>query len=129
MRSMHRRLSWLIACWLIACTVAATAASIEACAAPDDSSASAACTCAHAAGADCPMHHGTKAPKPRCSCRTADEDGVGAMLALLGPVAVLPAAAATSPLATITFRRRTALSAVSVRPSVPDPPPPRCPHL
>jgi hypothetical protein len=126
MHAMRRRLSWIAAAWLVCQVATAVSLSAAVCADSATQAATVGCTCTHADGGECPMHHTRQASRsPRCSCRSTDDDSVGAILSLLGSTAVPTIPQTFSPVA-----RTARLAAPSPidRPdpsSVPDSPPPR----
>ena len=126
MRVMRHRLSWMAAVWLFCQASMAAAVSGVICLDGASTAAPASCTCTHAAGGECPMHHTRQAsPSSRCSCRGTDADSVGAILSLLGSNAVPSIPQTLSPV--VRTARLVAPSPID-RPdpsSVPDSPPPR----
>lgn len=86
------------------------------------------CSCPHAAGTICPMHHPKatlKSSPDQCACKSAADPVAAMTTALLGPSAVL--SPATSPIAPPDATAwRAAFAPVLLDPaSVPDSPPPR----
>ena len=128
MRWLRRRGPWIVAFWLVGQTASAAALSSAVCGAAS-ADAPTVCTCSHADGGECPMHHTRPAPASRCSCRSSGSDAVGAMLALFGPSAIMPPASGAAPLVPEATVAPAAPAARCHRPSVPDPPPPRRPLL
>jgi hypothetical protein len=126
MRRLRRGLSWIVSAWLLC--QASTVAVLSASACIDEPAAETAivCSCAHAPGADCPMHHSSNSSTPRCSCRSAD-DGASGVLALLGAPAVVPPQRAGSRLASISTVSEAPDAGRADYSFVPDPPPPRRP--
>jgi len=125
MPTLRRRLSWIVAAWLVCQASTAVVLSSATCAGDRDEASAVVCTCPHADGVECPMHHTRTAPASRCSCQGSDESAASAVLALIGPAAVLPESRGTAKsvrLSSVSIAPRTARRD---RPSVPDPPPPR----
>jgi len=87
--------------------------------------ATTACTCSHADGASCPMHHPPSKSTDPCSCRSASETGVAAMMALLGPQAVLADLLGAAVPVALAESARPRGSFPSDWIAVPDGPPPR----
>jgi hypothetical protein len=83
-----------------------------------------ACTCVHGDDQACPMHHPLSTPKP-CSCRGNSDAGSAAVAALVGSPAVLPHAADSVPLLSVSEVSPRFMSRRADRPRVPDAPPPR----
>jgi hypothetical protein len=59
------------------------------------------CTCPHTGAAECPMHHSTP-KKHGCECRSTTDPDAGAVLSMLGPIAVLADALPRAPEPAIT---------------------------
>ncbi len=84
------------------------------------------CTCTHGDHAVCPMHHRPAPGSRLCLMGTADQDGAGVLVSVLGGLGLRPApapAAAPPPYELVVASADTA--AHSLRPAPPDPPPPR----
>jgi hypothetical protein len=83
------------------------------------------CTCDHGDHSLCPMHHKRTSRPGVCVMQGAGGDGTAVLTSLLGQLGLIPSA---SPLAAPDGGTPYAASAVttsSLRPSPPDPPPPR----
>jgi len=89
MRPLRRHLAALAGVWLLCQTSILGATSWSVCASTALMAAET-CTCGHAEGAQCPMHH-PSASKSNCSCRSTTDPGSLAMASLLGPIAIVPA--------------------------------------
>ena len=83
------------------------------------------CTCAHGDHTICPMHHAPPRDSKRCRLVPSHDTDTGLLTPLLSGIALIPhvqpllASGVKSPLLAITR------DVVLVRPSSPDPPPPR----
>jgi hypothetical protein len=82
------------------------------------------CTCAHAGATECPMHH-SKPKKDGCECRSTTDPDAGAVLSLLGPIAVLTDSPARVPTPPITQLPDYPITQFRSIPVPPDGPPPR----
>jgi hypothetical protein len=82
------------------------------------------CTCAHAGATECPMHH-SKPKKDGCECRSTTDPDAGAVLSLLGPIAVLADSPACAPASSITQLPNYPITQFASVPAPPDGPPPR----
>src|SRR5262245_53515386 len=93
MYSLRRHLGRVACAWLVAqVCVLATSSAVMALTAP--SVAALECTCAHGESHSCPMHHPVEKSKSDCSCRSTSDGPSAVIAALLGPIAVVPAALA-----------------------------------
>ena len=126
MRIVRRRLSWMVGAWLLCHVCALAAAPISICLSSSASAPSLECTCDHGDATECPMHHkSSAAPKPTCTCRSTSDSGLATLASMLGPFAVVDAAARiVSPDAMAAMPALRPASFFNV-PAIPDPPPPR----
>jgi len=98
---VRRGLSWVICGWLCCQLSILTAAPLSLLSGMPHAADSVTCTCAHAGATECPMHH-SKPKKNGCECRSTTDPDAGAVLSLLGPIAVLADAPANVPAPSIT---------------------------
>lgn len=124
MGTVRRRLSWIVAFWLVAYASTTILSAMGACVAAA-ALESVTCTCGHAAGAECPMHHAPKSPRPGCSCRSTGDTAATALPGVLLVAAVVPVATALHYLDMPRSLVRFESSARDDRPRVPEPPPPK----
>lgn len=117
---LRRALGPLAACWLLlqAATliVGSTAIAIHA--------AELECTCEGDHGL-CPMHHRSRAGVTRCLLQDAGDNDAGVLTPLLGHTGLVPTPA--RPLALVSSRTSSRVDRTDpiLRPTSPDPPPPR----
>jgi len=116
MSRLRRVLGPLVAVWLLCQAGGAASAWI---AAADD------CGCPHDAGGMCPMHSASAKRAKGCAMRTADASAALTVASLFGPVAPIPAPAASVPVFVSVRAVVVDSTADSLRPVPPDPPPPR----
>jgi hypothetical protein len=129
MYGLRRRASSLIVqSWVLVQLVSMTASPLAVCAHVTSEAVSIACSCAHSAAHECPMHHQAPAKSTStsdCSCSGATHPDSAVLNALLGPVAVIseslshPAAVSSSPLSLAALLQPRSWLIV------PDSPPPR----
>lgn len=121
---MRRRLPWIIGTWLCCQLSLLTAAPMSLLSGALHASDSVTCTCAHAGATECPMHHSTP-KKSGCECRNTTDPDAGAVLSMLGPIAVLADARPTVPSAHVTQSPDSQVAPVVSVVVAPDGPPPR----
>jgi hypothetical protein len=133
MRGVRRRFSWIIGAWLLCQLSTMVLVPVSLCA--SGTAIEESCTCAHADGTECPMHHTKKPARPAlsrstgapasCSCRSTTDGPTATLASLFSPAAVLTPATATAATA-IAARSGTIADAVLLNASIhPDPHPPR----
>jgi len=93
--TLRRRLTWIACGWLCCQLSILTAAPLTLLSDMPHAADAVACTCAHAGAAECPMHH-SKPKKQGCECRSTTDPDAGAVLSMLGPIAVLAVAPSAS---------------------------------
>jgi hypothetical protein len=122
--ALRRRLAWIVCGWLCCQLSILTAAPLSLLSGMPHAADSVTCTCAHAGATECPMHH-SKPKKDGCECRSTTDPDAGAVLSLLGPIAVLASApSADAPLA-ITKSPAHQITTFTSRIAPPTSPPPR----
>jgi hypothetical protein len=115
MSRLRRFLGPLVAVWLLCQAGSAASAWI---AAVDD------CGCPHTNGI-CPMHSASAKRAKGCAMRTVDTSAALTLASMFGPVAPIPADVPSAPIAIARTGLVVDLTADSLRPVPPDPPPPR----
>ena len=124
MRGIRRHLAAVFGAWLLCHTCALAAAPISICLALNASQLE--CTCDHGAATECPMHHqSSAAPKTSCTCRSTSDSGLATLASMLGPFAVIDAAARLASPDGIAPAPARLPATVFHAPTIPDPPPPR----
>lgn len=83
------------------------------------------CTCVHGEHATCPMHHRAALGSTICLMRSADNGGAAVLGSIVHFIGVLPELAQTLDQGSRRTIDRMATTPTSLRPSPPDPPPPR----
>jgi hypothetical protein len=125
MYRLRQHFAWIVGAWLLCQTPAVILVPVSLCGGAPGAAVEQACTCAHAAGAECPMHHAPLKSKPSCSCRSTEGGPSATLVSLIGPVAVLTprtVVAASGTAAIVRTNPDTVLFDASINP---DPPPPR----
>ena len=124
MRPFRQHIAWIVCGWLCCQLSVLTAAPLSLFAGLPQAADSIACTCAHGASGQCPMHHQT-APKPDCRCSNATDPGSAAIVSLLGPIAILAEARTFATRLPITLSPAHQVSRFNSFTNAPDGPPPR----
>ena len=125
MTRLRRALPHFAAGWLV-CQVAALTLAPMLAGAPTARVIALECTCAHGDHATCPMHHKPAAGTSRCAMRSTDDGArIGVLGSLLGPIGLIAARTAPITPAALLKRRLGPSTAGTLRPTPPDPPPPR----
>jgi hypothetical protein len=123
MSARPRRLSWFVSAWLVCQLAGLSLGPLALCASAVAEAPAVACTCTHADGQACPMHH----PPPRsagdCACRSAE--GTLAPAFVFAAVAVMPPPTSAAPLLTVSGDVQRPVAHAVGRARVPDSPPPR----
>jgi hypothetical protein len=122
--SVRRALPRFAAGWLI-CQVATLTLAPMLAGAPSARVILLECTCSHGDHATCPMHHKPAAGTNRCAMRSTGDGGSGVLGSLLGPMGLITVRAATITPPPILKLRLDRSTATTLRPTPPDPPPPR----
>ena len=97
MQGLRRHFVWIIGAWLLCQSSMLIIVPVSLCG--NGPAIEQACTCSHADGTECPMHHTKKptrttpagaasAPAP-CSCRSTSDPSTATLASLFSPVAVL----------------------------------------
>jgi hypothetical protein len=119
MTRARRALGPIIAVWLVcqAATLMLVPVLLEA--------SLAECMCTQGADATCPMHHGTAASSKVCVMQSMTTSATATLNALFSVVGLMPASLmASAPVSTASLMPLEC-SRATLRPSPPDPPPPR----
>jgi hypothetical protein len=126
MTILRRHFIWIIGAWLLCQSSVMILVPVSLCAASRLAAAEQTCTCAHADGPECPMHHTkTKTSQKSCSCRSTTDVPTAILVSLTGSVAILTSettVAATNTTSSLPAIPGTILLNASINP---DPPPPR----
>lgn len=127
MCAWRRHFVWIIGVWLLSQSSAMILVPVSLCAGNGASAIGQTCTCAHADGQECPMHHTKSKTRPQssCSCRSTTDVPAATLASLLGPIAVLTSEttiAVTTAKSGLSLVRAVVLLNASINP---DPPPPR----
>jgi hypothetical protein len=125
MTVLRRHFTWIIGAWLLCQSSVMIVVPVSLCATSRLAAAEQTCTCGHADGRECPMHHSRTKPQSSCSCRSTTDGPTAILGSLLGSVAVLASetpAAAPATSSGLSITRNVVLSNASINP---DPPPPR----
>jgi hypothetical protein len=122
--ALRRRLAWIVCGWLCCQLSILTAAPLSLLSGMPHAADSVTCTCAHAGATECPMHH-SKPKKDGCECRSTTDPDAGAVLSLLGPIAVLSDPPARAPNPSITQLPNHPITKFTSRLAPPSSPPPR----
>jgi hypothetical protein len=125
MTVLRRHFIWIIGAWLLCQSSVMILVPVSLCAASRLAAAEQTCTCGHADGGECPMHHTRTKPQSSCSCRSTTDGPTAILGSLLGSIAVLTSeTTATAPVTSsgLSIVRDVVLSNASINP---DPPPPR----
>ncbi|MES1254378.1 MAG: hypothetical protein ABUS56_02140 [Acidobacteriota bacterium] len=118
-----RRLSWFVSAWLVCQLVGLPVSPLVLCASAVAEVSPVTCTCTHADGQACPMHH--PAPRSAGDCACSSAEGTLAPAFVFAAAAVMPPPACPSPVLTLSGDvKRPVVHAVR-RARVPDSPPPR----
>lgn len=83
------------------------------------------CTCTHGNQAMCPMHHKPAPGSKICLMRSADDRGAAVLNSLFGAAGLLPTGTPIAAPVAIQIVVRTDTTTPDLRPSPPEPPPPR----
>jgi hypothetical protein len=112
--------------WLMCHTCALAAAPIAICMSSTAAAPQLECTCDHSDAIECPMHHKSAAqPTTTCTCRSTSDSGLATLASLLGPFAVVDAAARIGSPDGISAAATPLPGSFFNAPTLPDPPPPR----
>jgi hypothetical protein len=89
MHRLRQHVAWIVGVWLVCQTSAMILVPVSLCGRERGAAVEQACTCAHAAGDACPMHHAKPKSTSSCSCRSTEDGPTATLISLIGPVALL----------------------------------------
>jgi hypothetical protein len=126
---LRRHAAWVVGAWLLCQTSAMVLVPVTLCMTDRSGAVQQACTCDHADGQECPMHHTRSLPRSSsrssCSCRSTTDGPTATLASLIGPIAVLTSRATAVANVTNTQLPTNPDAALFGASRALDPPPPR----
>lgn len=124
MKCLRRVLGPVAAAWLIFQAASLTFAPVEAFMRAGGA-ALLSCSCSHTDHGMCPMHHPASPRANDCLMKSAHDSGAAIFSMFLGPIGLVPGAAAEAAPAASTPLAHAHVQTFTLRSAPPDPPPPR----